>query len=111
MQHQAAPSQEIRRKIDACSAVTADLVKLMRVRLVEHGMEFDADAERARLRLLLDNEYARSIYGSTVSKATVLSHHFNPPSELASISFKRAEIAAQLAARKAEVEMEADIDA
>lgn len=111
MRLQAAPSQEIRRKIDACSAVTADLVKLMRVRLVEDGMEFDAEAERARLRMLLDCEYARSIYGSTVSRATVISNHSKPPSESESISAKRAEAAALLAAKKAEVEMEADIDA
>ncbi|KAL0153126.1 hypothetical protein M9458_051582, partial [Cirrhinus mrigala] len=74
MRLHAVPSQEIRRKIDACSAVTADLVKLMRVRLVEDGME---------LRMLLDCD----------------------------ISAKRAETAALLAAKKAEVEMEADIDA
>lgn len=62
MRLQAVPSQEIRRKIDACSAVTADLMKIMRVRLVEDGMEFDAEAEKARLRMLLDCEYARSIW-------------------------------------------------
>ncbi|KAL0154219.1 hypothetical protein M9458_050473 [Cirrhinus mrigala] len=111
MRLHAVPSQEIRRKIDACSAVTADLVKLMRVRLVEDGMEFDAEAERARLRMLLDCEYARSIYGSTVSRATVLSNHSKPSLDSASISAKRAETAALLAAKKAEVEMEADIDA
>ncbi|KAI2653125.1 Gypsy retrotransposon integrase-like protein 1 [Labeo rohita] len=111
MRLHAVPSQEIRRKIDACSAVTADLVKLMRVRLVEDGMEFDAEADRARLRMLLDCEYARSIYGSTVSRATVLSNHSKPSLESASISAKRAETAALLAAKKAEVEMEAYIDA
>ncbi|XP_067301419.1 uncharacterized protein [Pseudorasbora parva] len=111
MRHQAPPSQEIRRKIDACCAVTADLLKLMKVRLVEDGMEFDAEAERARLRMLLDCEYARSIYGSTVSRPTAISNHSEPPSESASISAKRAETAALLAAKKAEVEMEADIDA
>ncbi|KAL0147688.1 hypothetical protein M9458_056997 [Cirrhinus mrigala] len=111
MRLHAVPSQEIRRKTDACSAVTADLVKLMRVRLVEDGMEFDAEAERARLRMLLDCEYARSIYGSTVSRATVLSNHSKPSLDSASISAKRAETAALLAVKKAEVEMEADIDA
>lgn len=86
MRLQAVPSQEIRRKIYACSAVTADLMKIMRVRLVEDGMEFDAEAEKARLRMLLDCEYARSIYGSTVSRATVFSNHSKPSSESASIS-------------------------
>ncbi|XP_039547080.1 uncharacterized protein LOC120492862 [Pimephales promelas] len=111
MRLQAPPSQETRRKIDACSAVTADLMKLMRVRMVEDGIEFDAEAERARLRMLLDCEYARSIYGSTVGRATVVSNHSKPASESESISAKRAETAALLAAKKAEVEMEADIEA
>ena len=63
------PSQEIRRKIDACAAVTADLIQLMRVRLTEVGEEFDAVTEKSRLCMLLDNDYARSIYGSTASRA------------------------------------------
>lgn len=45
---QTAPSQEIRRKVDACSAVTADLLQLMSVCLMEEG-EFDAVAERLSL--------------------------------------------------------------
>lgn len=106
-----APSQEIKRKIDACTAVTADLLKLMGVRLTEDDMGFDAEAEKARLRMLLDNEYAQSIYGSTVSKVTAHSQCSGHPSEVASISVKRAEVAAQLAAKKAELEMEADTEA
>ena len=108
---QTAPSQEIRRKVDACSAVTADLLGLMRIRLTEEGEEFDAEAEKSRLRMLLNSEYARSIYGSTVSRATSLSHRSNHLSESPSISAKRAETAAQLAAKKAEVEMQGVIDA
>ncbi|KAK0134290.1 hypothetical protein N1851_030141 [Merluccius polli] len=108
---QVAPSQEIRRKVDACSAVTADLLQLMRVRLTEGG-EFDAEAERPRLRMLLDNEYARSIYGSTDSRVTARScHHSEHLSESPSISAKRAETAAQLAAKRAEIDMEAAIEA
>ena len=72
---QVAPSQEILRKVYACSAVTADLLQLMSVRLTEIGGEFDAEAERSRLRMLLDNEYARSIYGSAVSSITARSYH------------------------------------
>lgn len=49
-------------------------------------------------------------YGSTVSRATVFSNHSKPSSESASISARRAETAALLAAKKAEMEMEADID-
>lgn len=50
------PSQEVRRKIDACSAVTADLMQFTKVRLSETGEDFDTEAERLRLRLLLDKE-------------------------------------------------------
>ena len=107
-----APSQEIWRKVDACSAVTADLLQLMRVRLTEGGGEFDAEAERPRLRMLLDNEYARSIYGSTASRVTARScHHSEQLSESPSILAKRAETAAQLAAKRAEIDMEAVIEA
>lgn len=42
------PSQEVRRKIDACAAVTADLMQFMKVRLSETGEDFDAEAERPR---------------------------------------------------------------
>ncbi|XP_030604506.1 uncharacterized protein LOC115793597 [Archocentrus centrarchus] len=108
---QTAPNQEIRRKVDACSAVTLDLMQLMRVRLTEDASEFDAVAEKARLRMLLDNEYARSIYGSTTSRVTAHSPHSDHFSESTSISHKRAETAAQLAAKKAEIEMEDAIEA
>lgn len=90
------PNQEIRRKVDACIAVT---------RLVEDEDEFDAEFEKSRIRLLLNRDYARSIYGSTT---TELSNH---PSESSSISAKRAEAAAELAAKRAEINMEAVIDA
>ncbi|XP_030594029.1 uncharacterized protein LOC115786126 [Archocentrus centrarchus] len=108
---QTAPNQEIRRKVDACSAVTLDLMRLMRIRLTEDASEFDAVAEKARLRMLLDNEYARSIYGSTTSRVTARSPHSDHFSESTSISHKRAETAAQLAAKKAEIEMEDAIEA
>lgn len=61
--------------------------------------------------MLLNSEYARSIYGSTVSRATVPSHHSNHLSESPRISAKKAEKAAQLAAKRAEIEIEAAIDA
>lgn len=43
--------------------------------------EFDAKAENARLHMVLDREYALSIFGSTISKSTVRSHHSNSSSE------------------------------
>ena len=92
--------------------MTADLLQLMRVRLTEGGGEFDAEVERSRLRMLLDNEYARSICGSEASRVTARScHHSEHLSESPSISSKRAETAAQLAAKRAEIEREAAIEA
>ncbi len=44
---QSVPSTEIRRKIDSCTAVTADLMGLMKVRLSEVGLEeFDVKYRR-----------------------------------------------------------------
>lgn len=102
---QTAPSQEILRKV-------SDLLQLMRVCLTEGGGEFDVEAERSRLRMLLDNEYARFVYGSAASSVTPCScHQSDHLSESPSISAKRAETAAQLAAKRAEINMEAAIEA
>ena len=61
-----APSTELRRKIDSCTAVTADLMGLMKVRMSEVGLEeFDAKAEKARLHMVLDRVYAQSIFSTT----------------------------------------------
>ncbi|XP_060759736.1 uncharacterized protein LOC132870171 [Neoarius graeffei] len=108
-----APSTEIRRKMDSCSAVTTDLMGLMKVRMSEVGQEeFNAKAERARLHMVLDREYAQSIFGkSTASKSTEHSHRSSCPSEQQILTVKRADCAAQLAAKKAEIEMEAAIAA
>ncbi|XP_068089941.1 uncharacterized protein [Hyperolius riggenbachi] len=103
----AAPSQDVRRKIDACIAVTEDLLGLMRIRLTED--DFNAETEKMRLHMLYDKDYAKSIYGSTIS--TVPSKCCSHNSGSSSISAKRADAAAQLAAKKAEIEMEAAIDA
>lgn len=47
---QSVPSTEIRRKMDSCTAVTADLMGLMKVRLSEVGLEkFDVNTEDARI--------------------------------------------------------------
>lgn len=60
---QSVPSTEIRRKMDSCTAVTADLMGLMKVRMSEVGQEeFDANAEDARIRMVLDKEYALAIF-------------------------------------------------
>ncbi|KAL6479864.1 hypothetical protein MHYP_G00108970 [Metynnis hypsauchen] len=103
---QVAPSTEIRRKMDSCRAVTIDLMELMKVRMSEVGLEeFDTKAENTRLRMVLDREYAQSIFGTEISKSTVSSRHPSCSSEQ-SITAKRAECAAQFAAKKIEIEME-----
>ena len=100
------PDPVTRRRVDACVAVTADLLGLMRARFFVED-EFDADLEKSKLRLLLNRDYARSIYGSTT---TAPSNHSDHPSESSSISSKRAEAAAELAAKKAEINIEAAIE-
>lgn len=107
MRSQSAPSTETRRKIDSCTAVTADLMRILKVRMSEVGQEeFDAKAENARLHMVLDREYARSIFGTTISRPSVRSCRSSCLSEQQSINVKKAECAAQLAAKQAEIEME-----
>ena len=103
---QSAPPPQIRRKIDSCTAVTADLIGLMKVLMSEVGQEeFDEKAENARLHMVLDREYAQSIFEATVID-TAPSHKSSSSSDRQSITAKRAEYAAQLAAKEAEIQME-----
>ncbi len=103
---QSVPSTEIRRKMDSCTAVTSDLMGLMKVRLSEVGLEeFDVNAEDARIRMVLDKEYAQSIF-SSISSKSIHSHHSSCSLDQQSITAKRAECAAQLAAKQAEMKME-----
>lgn len=67
--------------------------------------EFDANAEDARIRMVLDKEYARSIFSTTSSKS-ISSHRSSSSLDQQSITAKRAECAAQLAAKQAEIKME-----
>ncbi|XP_054872902.1 uncharacterized protein LOC111584426 [Amphiprion ocellaris] len=92
-----APAADLRRKIDACEAVTGDIIKIIYERLSGIDGDFDAEHERCRLRRLLDHNYAYSIYGSTAAQTNATSHC--PSSHLAS---KRVEAAAELAAKEAE---------
>ena len=73
--------------------------------------EFDAGAKRHRLRVLLDCDYAKCIYGSTISRVTVRSQRSNHHSEIQTVSAKSAEAVGELVAKKAEIEMQAAIDA
>lgn len=89
------PSTELRRKIDACEAVTKDIVKIVFQRLSAVSGDFDEENERRHLHQLLAHDYVHSIYG-TASQSRA-SH-----SESMSMMAKRAEAAAELAAKEAQ---------
>ena len=91
------PSTERRRKIDACEAVTKDIVKIILERVTEIGGEFNEEHERCRLHQLLAHDYALSIYGAVASHSRAGQH-----CETLSIAAKRAEAAAELAAKEAQ---------
>lgn len=109
---QVTPTTDIRRKMDSCSAVTADVMGLLKVRMSEVGQDdFDDKAENARLHMMLDKEYAQSIFSASVPKSSVCSHQSRCPSEQQSITAKIIDCVAQLAAKRAEMEMESAIAA
>ncbi|XP_065140714.1 uncharacterized protein [Paramisgurnus dabryanus] len=99
------PSTELRRRVDACEAVTTDLIKVAYERI--SGIdEFDVEQVKHRLKDLLESSYARSIYGSTVSRishksSSQLSHH----AASSCVASKHAEAAAELAAKEVEYKM------
>lgn len=72
IQSQLAPPNQLRRKMDSGTAVMQDLMGLMKC-MSEVGLEeFDAKAENARLHMMLDKEYAQSVFGSTLLKTIAL---------------------------------------
>lgn len=89
------PTTELRRKIDACEAVTKDIVTVVLERLSSINGDFDEENERRHLHQLLAHDYAHSIYG-TASQSRA-SHP-----ESMSVAAKRAEAAAELAAKEAQ---------
>ncbi|KAL7831306.1 hypothetical protein SRHO_G00308090 [Serrasalmus rhombeus] len=91
------PDAELRRKVDACEAVTSDIIKIVYERLTGINGEFDAEYEGQRLRELRVPDYAHSIYGSTVSGSKISQHSMS-----SCIAAKRADAAAELAAKEAE---------
>ena len=104
-----APTQETKRRMDACSAVTQDVTSLLQHRLTEVGEEWNDQAERQRLHSLLDREYAQSIYGSLLNHSIAVSSYStgrsyrSNKSDAPSIAAKRADTAAELAAKEAEL--------
>ncbi|RXN17092.1 stress response nst1 [Labeo rohita] len=94
---------DTRRRIDACDAVTKDIVKITYERISGVDGDFDSEGVRGRLRELLDRDYARSVYGSTVScMSSKSSTPTSQPSLNSILMAKRIEATAELAAKEAE---------
>lgn len=68
------PDPELRRKVDACVAVTGDIMRIINERLTGINGEYDVEHEARCLHELLEPDYARSIYGSA-SELSRHSHH------------------------------------
>ncbi len=99
----ATPPTDTRRRIDACDAVTKDIVRIAYERISGVDGDFDSERVRGHLRELLDRDCARSIYGSTVSCiSSNLSTPISQPSLNSVLMAKRIEAAAELAAKEAE---------
>lgn len=58
--------------MDACEAVTADIIKIVNERITGVEGDFDGEREKRRLCTLLDHQYAHSIFGSAVSQVSNL---------------------------------------
>lgn len=99
------PAQDIRRRMDICTSVTSEITTLLKVRYAEADKEFNAEAVKETLSKLLQREDARSVYGSTVSRAGVGSVQDSQ------VSVKKAEAAARLASKRAELNREREISA
>lgn len=107
------PSQDMRRKIDSGVAVTSDILSLLKERYLEvDTKEFDPVAVKKSLSQLLQREDARSIYGSTVSRAGQGSQLSGGRSQQGShVSAKKADAAARLASKRAEISKAMEISA
>ncbi|CAC5416723.1 unnamed protein product [Mytilus coruscus] len=83
---------DITRKVDACVAISADLLKIVNERLCEIE-DFDLPREKDRLRKLRDNDYAKSIFSESAL------------TEKSKISQKMVDASVELAAKTAEYRM------
>ncbi|KAL0149906.1 hypothetical protein M9458_054789 [Cirrhinus mrigala] len=91
----------MRRKMDACEAVTADITKIVNERITSIDEDFDAEREKSRLRTLLTYQYARSIFGSTVSQVSQEASNSSHRSVVSNFEAKRVDAAAEVAAKQA----------
>lgn len=105
------PSADIRRRIDACDAVTADITKVVYERMSGIDGEYNEENVKQRLRELLKQDFAHSIYGSTVSRISHKSSdhsiarsgtYSSNNSATSCVVVKRADALAELAVKEAE---------
>ena len=103
-----APDPEIRRKMDAASAMSQDLLHILQELLVLDDVPYDPVDREDTLQRLLQTSYARSVYGSTVSRITRTSRR----SEVSSteLTVERAKAEAELAVKEAEIRMNGAIE-
>ena len=97
------PLPDIRRKMDTCTSVTSEVIIVLEEWQKESNQIINLFAIKKSLSKLLQRENARSIYGSTVSKLGGSS------CQESQISTKKAEVAAHLAAKWAEIHQEDEI--
>ena len=95
------PSPDLRRRVDACEAVTTDITKIAYERISGINEDVDFEEEKQRLHELLRHDYAKSIYGASASYTSIHTSH----SKDSLVTAKRADAAADLAAKEAEYEM------
>ena len=104
IRRKSSPPHDVIRQQDVLDAVSKDILSLLMTRMVETEDEFDVEAEAARLHLLLNQSYAKSIYSSTVSQGKSTS------SKCSQATQNRIEVAAELAAKEEEMKMEVVIE-
>ena len=105
----ATPPRVMQINVDTSTVVTTDIMQLLTKRMEEQGTEWDEQAERGRLHLVFDKEYAKSIFGSIASVNTVRP---TPPSQDQTvIEAQKTEYEAELAAKRATVGMDSVIAA
>ncbi len=87
--------------MDACEAVTIDIIKIVNERITGVDGDFNAERERSRLRTLLDRQYARSIVGLTVSQVSQDISNSSHRSVVSNLEAKRLDAVAEVAAKQA----------
>lgn len=103
VRHRALPTTGTRRHIDACEAVTNEILKIAYERISGIEEHFDPDSERQRLHEFINRDYALSIFGSSASHSHMPSTCHSRTSTVAAA--KRAEAVADFAAKEAEYKM------